>query len=349
MPMLIESTTLSYSIATILSNGKKNFKNMGRSVGWTDKAISNSLPSTDQTRKALQTISESVFASKNKLYLSVDETLIKKKYAAPAQGSGLFFDSGSRAEYNGYKLITGLLSDGQTYIPTDCNYLFANYILKSCKERFPNKTDFVKHFYMDTARRFHKQTIVLVADGHYATVEILSWCLQNNIPAEMRMHSNRVVKYQGKEIKLSELLELPGMKPSKRRMARTIKVEWHGLSLWITIERRIDKHGEESFVFLVSTYKAEPRVHVKTYKRRWPSEKKYRTSKQSLGLGDCQSRKLATQHKHSMSVLLAYAITQLERLRHRFKNAEEAIRSIREKCETLVFSEAIDLIGSLMT
>jgi len=322
---------------------------MGKSIGLSGKAISKILPSTDQTLLLLQSMAKSLFANKRTLYLSIDETLIKKIYAALAQGSGLFFDPGSRAEIHGYRLITGLLSDGKTEIPIGCGYLFATYITKLCKERFLTKFDFVKRFYNDVAMAFPNQKIILVADGHYATVEILTWCTKNNIPAEVRIHSNRIVIYQGNAIKLSQLLQVPGMKPSKRRMARTIKVEWHGLLLWITIERRIDKHDEESFVFLVSTYKAEPRTHVKNYKKRWASEKKYRTTKQMLGLGDCQSRKLTTQHKHSMSVLLAYGIAQLKRRKHRLKNTEEAIRRIREECRDLKLSKCIDLIGSLVS
>jgi len=51
-------------------------------------------------------------------------------------------------------------------------------------------------------------------------------------------------------------------------MARTIQVVWHDIPLFITAQRRIDKHGEESIVYQASTYEAKPSEHVGNYKNR---------------------------------------------------------------------------------
>ena len=105
-----------------------------------------------------------------------------------------------------------------------------------------------------------------------------------------------------------------------RQIARTISVLWHDMELEVTIVRHIDKHGDETIVFQVATYKALPHEHAANYKKRWAIEKMIRTSKQHLGLQDCYSKLLQTQHNHVASVLLSYALTQLDMRKYRFKN-----------------------------
>lgn len=346
--MLVKSTYLRYSLAVLLSNGKKNFENIGRSTGRTGRSIARMMQSYKRIRNILKNICQSVFMNIKKLYLILDETLIKKIYADVARGSGVFYDPGTGREVNGYRVVTALLSDGTTHIPLDADFVFPAYITKRSKTRLLSKTELAAKFYLYARELFPKAEIILIADGHYSTYEALLWCVENNIKAEMRMHRNRKVMYRRRYMTLTELLELPKIQPTQRRPTRTIRIKWKGLVLWITIVRRENKHGEESFVFQVATYKAEPRVHRANYKRRWKIEKKYRTTKQSLGLGDCQSKKFQKQRAHVMSVLLAYAIAQLVKKKYRLKNSEEAIRLIRSEYVGFEFFECIEQIGSLV-
>lgn len=346
--MPVKSTYLGYSLAVLLSNGKKNFENIGRSTGRTGRSIARMMQSYKRIRAILKDICQSVFMNIKKLYLILDETLIKKIYADVARGSGVFYDPGTGREVNGYRVVTALLSNGSIHIPLDADFVFPAYITERCKTKPLSKTELAQRFYLYAQELFPKTEIVLVADGHYSTNEMLEWCTANKIKAEMRMHKNRKVMYQRNYITLTELLDLPKMRPTKRRPTRTVRIRWKGLVLWVTIVRRENKHGEESFVFQVATYKAEPRVHRANYKRRWKIEKKYRTTKQSLGLGDCQSKKFSKQRGHVMSVLLAYAIAQLVKKKYRLKNSEEAIRLIRSEYAGLEFSECIEQIGSLV-
>ena len=145
------------------------------------------------------------------------------------------------------------------------------------------------------------------------------------------MHSNRVVMFKGKKISLKKLSKKKGVYPVGRQMARAISVIWHDMNLEITIVRRIDKHGDETIVFQVATYKALPRDHVKTYKARWAIEKMFRTSKQHLGLQECFSKNLQKQYDHVASVLLTYALVQLDMKKRRYKTPEEAIRRCKMK------------------
>ena len=51
-------------------------------------------------------------------------------------------------------------------------------------------------------------------------------------------------------------------------MARTIKVFWQEFDLHLIAERRINKRGEESIVYLIATYKVKPIQYVLDYKKR---------------------------------------------------------------------------------
>ena len=173
--------------------------------------------------------------------------------------------------------------------------------------------------------------MIVLADGLYATVNFLTWCKDNNIPTEVRMHSNRVVEFDNEKISLKKLAFERGFRPKGRQMSRTISVKWYGINLEITIVRRIDKKGNETIVFQAATYKALPREHVAHYKKRWPIEKVIRTCKQYLGLQDCFSRVLQTQNDHVAAVFLAYSLAQVEIKKWRLKTPEQALRRLETK------------------
>ena len=144
----------------------------------------------------------------------------------------------------------------------------------------------------------------------------------------MRMHKNRVVLFEGIKQKLCNIEKL---QPRGKQKARTILVVWHGLILHITAQLRVDKHGEETVVYQVSTHKAKPAEHVVFYKKRWPIEKMFRTVKQKFGLADCQARNLETQRNHVAAVLLAYSKIVAVQQKFKLKTPEDALRNVNLK------------------
>ena len=280
--MLNKSTILTYPFLVILSIGKKSFENLGRFIQASGRTVANLLQTAEKSFGITHQICQSIFSGKKQLFVIIDETLIKKIYATNMRGTGMFYDTKIGRCINAFRLVTAMLSDGKYSIPIGCSYLFAKELLDLCTEKFPSKDDIAKSFIKKAIQLFPNVKIVLLADGLYATVDLLRWCIENKIPAEMRMHSNRVVTYKGVKKKLRELANQKGIKLTGRQTARTISVEWHGILLEITIVKRVDKHDTESIVFQVATYKAEPREHVKAYAIRWDTEKCYRTDKQSL-------------------------------------------------------------------
>jgi len=316
---------LTYPILVITSTTKRSFEALGGIVSKSGDTIKRLLTPADKNFDLLGKIATKFFAGKKELVLAIDDTLIKKTHSRLMQGSGQFFDTVIGRKIMAFKLLCLVVTDGDYTFPLFASFLFSKELMT---EPGLSKEDLVKNMILSAMKLFHNIKLIVAADGAFATKSFLKWCIENNIAVEMRMHANRKIEYKGKNIALRDIKNL---KPKGRQMARTIKAVWHGMNLYITAQRRIDKHGEETIVFQVATYDAKPAVHVKNYKKRWPIEKMNRTTKQYLGLQECFSRKIDIQMNHISSVLLAYSLAQLERKYQGLDTPEKAIRELKRK------------------
>jgi hypothetical protein len=322
---MFENINLEYSILLIKSIGKKSFQCLGDLAGKSRSTISRLLPSAEQNFESMKKIAQTFFHKKLELILVFDDTLIKKMHSHFMRGSGKFYDSKIGRRIMAYKLLCSAITDGNYIFPLQCLYLFS---VEFQPEIMQSKGDIVKQMYLYAKAIFPNKKIFVAADGAFATEEILTWCIKHQILAEMRMAKNRTVWYKNKKQALSKISDL---QPKGRHKARTIKVIWHELSLYITAQKRIDKHGDETIVYQVSTYAAKPSKHVAIYKKRWPIEKMFRTTKQHLGLQECFSTKIDVQLNHVTSVFLAYALLELERKAQKLPTPEAAIRSLKPR------------------
>lgn len=327
------NTTISYPTLTFLSTmGKKSFRNIGNLIKRSGDTVKRMLCPTSTSFSTMQKIAQSVFDNKKSLFVGIDDTLIKKMHSKMMQGAGFFYDTKIGRRIMAFRLVIGIVTDGKAAVPLQCSYLFTKELLDSiANHQFPSKDDIAQSIVTTAQNVFPDKKLTVVVDGLYSSINFIKWCKDRKIRLEARMHSHRVVEYKGQRVKIKELLKFKKVRPKGRQMARTIGVIWHKMELQLTIERRFDKNGHESIVFLIATYKAEPREHVANYKKRWPIEKLIRTTKQFLGLQECFSRDLEIQHKHVAAVLLAYALTQVEMQKSRVKTPEAAIRRFKEK------------------
>lgn len=324
------NTLLTYPLLLILSIGKRSFEKMGEIIHKSGDTIARILQSSQISLTFTQTIAQKIFSKKKRLFFIIDDTLIKKLFAQYMQGSGLFYDTKIGRRIMAFKLMIGMISDGKYAIPINFAYLFSQEIMNLIGTS-QSKNDLIIAFIQLVQQLFPEKNITVLADGLYTNKEILRWCKENGIAIEMRMQSNRAVMWQGKKYKLRDLCSIKGLMPVGRKMARTISVVWHNIDLELTIVRRIDKNDEESIVFQIATYKAAPKEHVANYKARWTIESFIRTTKQELGLQECFSTNLTVQQNHVASVFVAYALAQLERISHKLKNPEAALRGLKKK------------------
>ena len=325
--MLNKNISITYPLLLILSTGKRSFESLGRLIDKSGKTIKRLMPNQKECLNILNYLAGQLFHKKKKLYLIIDDTLIRKIYSRFMTGSGWFYDTKIGRCIMAYRLIVVIITDGKIALPLNGAFLFAKELLLAT-DLVQSKEDLAKSFILTAIKTFPNAKIIVTADGFYSTVSFITWCIANNVAAEMRMHSNRKIQYKSQSLRLDTIA---GLKPKGRHMARTILVTWHDLRIWVTAHRRINKHGEESIVYLVATYEARPSQHVATYKIRWLIEKAFRTMKQHLGLQECYSLELETQENHIISALLAYAFVQIVQKQKRLRTPEDAIRWLKQK------------------
>ena len=324
------NTNLTYPILLIMSNGKRSFENMGRTIGKSGDTVRRMLRSAQENHETLRVICKFFFKNAKQLFVVIDDTLIRKVSSHLMQGSGWHFDTKIGRSIIAFRLMVCLITDGKSALTIDSAYLFAKELIDLIKDqKFPSKNDIAKSMVLTAKKLFPRKRLTVVADWLFATLEFVLWCKQHRIRLEVRMHSNRKVVYKNTELSVKELALRFNIVPNGRKMVRTVHVVWHGICLWLTVVRRINKHGIETIVFQAATYKDKPIKHKLAYDKRWNIEKLFRTGKQALGLSDCYSLKLTVQHSHVTSVLLASTLVQIEKKEKRFDKPEAAIRHLK--------------------
>jgi hypothetical protein len=337
--MIISNNITTYSFLTMLiTTGKRSFENMGRFLKKSGDTVSRMLRPGNESLDTAKKIAQQIFANKKTLVVTIDHTSVKKIYALMTEGVWGIFDTKIGRSINAYKLIAASITDGKFTVPIAAAFSFGHEFYRNPREA----QEVTVRFFIKVAQDlFPNAKIIVSLDGAFATASYLKWAIDNNIATEVRMHSNRVVEYNGTKKKLRDIEEI---RPNGRKMVRTIQAIWQGLPLEITAVRRIDKHAAETIVFQAATYKAKPSEHAKNYTWRWGIEKMFRTTKQSMGLQECFSTKIGTQFNHICAVLLAYSIAQLEMKKNSLKNPEEALRALKKKKPSLLnrYKDALD-------
>lgn len=322
--MFLENTQLSYSTLAILSTGKKSFVELGRTLNKGRDAVRRVLQSFEISFNILYQIARFVYKNRKRLTVAIDDTLIRKIFSQYMQGTCSFYDTKLGRRVTAFRLLAAAMTDGTYTIPLMGNFLFD---LKLFPGSQPSKREIVQQMMLNIIKLFPDKEITFALDGAFVSVDLFKWALENNIRIEGRMPGNRKVTYQGKEYAVKELPIIP----KGRKMSRTIAVIWHGMTLYLTAHRRIDKHLEETIIYTSATYQDKPAIHFVVYKNRWRIEMMFRTLKQYLGLGDCSSPLLSVQLNHVAALFLSYALLQLECKKNRFDAPEIAIKALRRK------------------
>lgn len=310
---------------------------MGRSIKKNGDTVSRALPEATQSLAIAKSIAIKTLGKKKNIKVLFDHSILRKMFATCMEGTWKLYDGILGMCVNGYRWFVVMVSCGNVAFPWECKFALPKELASENDETWLQS---VQRIYPDIHENFSESSITLVADGAFATTALIDWCVKNRIKIEMRMHKNRRIIYKGNTIKISEIKTLI---PKGRRLGCTIQATWHNLLIFITAQRRINKHGDEMIVYQIATYKAKPAVHVQNYKERWPIEKFFRTTKQLLGLQDCASRSFEKQNNHTAAVLLAYSIAQLERIDSKYSCVEDAIKALRSMSFGLMKSRLVAL------
>ena len=142
----------------------------------------------------------------------------------------------------------------------------------------------------------------------------------------MRFHSNKKVVINGNE---AQLRKHDDIKMSSRKKGRLVKGYYKRLEVFIVAFKRKEKSGKIKLIYLVTSENDSPKKMINTYKKRWAIEKVFRTTKQHLGLRDCQARSAAKQEVHIFAVLVAFTFLEIQKINHRARNPEQILHKMR--------------------
>jgi hypothetical protein len=122
----------------------------------------------------MQKLAQQHFKDEKRLFVIIDDTLIKKIYVLRMQGSGQFFDTKIGRRITAFRLVAGMIEGRKVALPFECSYLFskdvsnlitkqtvtkdaiAKAIVMRAIELFPNKKSLSLHMdYMQIQHLLH--------------------------------------------------------------------------------------------------------------------------------------------------------------------------------------------------
>ncbi|MBA2307207.1 transposase [Candidatus Dependentiae bacterium] len=254
-------------------------------------------------------------------FFVIDDSVVTKQFSKSIAGTSEVFDTITNRSCLGLSLITVAWTNGSETIPL----VYALWYNKDvAKDEYKTKIALAQELILSIPSSIAAHGLIF--DGLYATKEMMEFLVQKNIRFVARAATNRVVQSSGCKLSLKEH---PALKLRRNEHSRTIKAEWHGLMLYYTVEKRKDKKGETSIVFLVSNFPDSSKEYVRIYKLRWGIEMFHRTAKQSLGLKDCQSINLDMQKVRICNLFYIYAFLQYQKKLRKASSVESVMRSLQ--------------------
>jgi len=314
---------LTYPITLLLSSApRKTCESMASIANMSGDSLLRLLKQEAITTEELIKVAYQVLRGK-RWYMIIDDTIIDKIYSKEIEGACDNYDSSARKSYRSLCSVVAVLTDGKRTIPIAEDLWIS-------KEFTPNEYRKKWEIAYNLLVQLKKLTPIymLVADGLYATENMIRSCNNLGMLFEMRFHSNRVITYNGI---VAQIRDLQALSLTGRRTIRTKRGYWKGMVLYFTSVKRVNKNGSYSIVYQVSNYSASAAQHVSNYGFRWNIEMFFRTAKQHLGLQHCQVRSRTAQRNHIMNVFFAYTILQLEKSKRRLLNPEAALRLLKRK------------------
>jgi len=258
------------------------------------------------------------FSEEEPGWLIIDDTSISKQFAQWIECLTRAYDTATCREIRSISIVVIVWSNGLVTVPLGFRYWYKK---EQCEDEYKTKSKLAQELILE-CKNNDISFDYLLADGLYFSIEMARFLEHHKIKFEMRAHSNRSIKVN--EF-IEQLKRHPSLRLYRNQRKKTVKAEWHGLTLYFTVHKRKDKNGTYSIVFLVSNYIATPESHINRYEQRWEIEKMFRTMKQKLGLGHCSARKSNVHTQHIYAVFISYAFLQHEKKIRNLSNVETVI------------------------
>ena len=253
--------------------------------------------------------------------LVIDFTQLQKWYARDIENLSYDYNGCTSRSEKGLSIAVASLVGKNKTIPFD----FRGWVQKKyAGNKYIKKLEVVKAFIIEIKKvlRFRR----LLIDGAFAAEDFLAFLRELNIKFIMRIPSNRKIKKKGVE---AQLKEHPALKLMRNERMKSTTAFYKGMRFFFTAHKRNKKDGEKETVYIVSNIKMKAEEYISSYSRRSPIEKVFRTSKQSLGIGQCQVVDAIKQKAHIFAAFVAYTCLEITKVAIGAERPEDIINIIR--------------------
>ena len=255
-------------------------------------------------------------------YLVIDDTCIPKPYATIMHGIEYVYNSILGRTIKGFSYLFIVWTNGKITIPLG----FIQWVPKDlCDDNQYKKKCEIAQILINQVKD-KKLCKKILLDGLYQSYEMMIFINQLNFDFYMRLPRNRTVSTTEKErpvsLKIHKKFHL-----KRNQRSKTWKAYIKGISCYITAEKRKKRNGDYETVYIVSNRRHHsPKKIIAIYNKRWFIEKFFRTSKQSLGLQDCQAISIQKQNTHITAICVAYTVLEDIKIKKKLSSSEKALK-----------------------
>ena len=333
------------NLGLVLCRGKKTFSSIARVFSVSHDTIRRTLCTNKKLQIFFPLIMEELIKKHSKVskgWFIVDDTLICKIYGKFLEGLTFVFNVLTFQQTKGLTVVVVAWSNGIITIPVRVRWFFSKEV--SGPKHYQKKSEVAAALILELSTKIPFNEVVF--DCHYSTAELMKTISRKNVCFIGKIPRNRVITTPD-GVK-AQLQNHPSLKLYKNERSKKVTAFFQGLSLFFSVHKKRNKLGNWTLIYHVSNVDKPANIYHKIYEYRWKIEMVFRTSKQKLGLAECQSTKIKNQSAHVLNVLACYALLEDIKISNNLKCPEEAISHLQEmppgKAKT-IFGKHINSIG----
>ena len=254
-------------------------------------------------------------------YVNIDETMIDKMFSEQIEAVAYNWNSTFCDTMKGFSIVAAVITNGKITIPITFKTWYSE---KDYPDKHKTRIELAQVLMIE----IHKMApgIMFLMDGAFSSAGMIGFCRTHKMKYCMRFHSNKKVLVNGE---VAQIRKHERIKILTNKRGRVVKGYYKGEEVFLVAFKRKEKKGKVNIIYLVTNEREAPKKTIAAYKKRWGIEKVFRTTKQHLGLRDCQARSASKQEGHIFAVFVAYAFLAIQKNNYGAKNPEQILHKIR--------------------
>ena len=293
-----------YVTGLLKTFGPKNVESMSRSTGISrSKLYQEQSLDSNKFKDALLTIAQE--GTKNQYTkLVFDGTTVQKPYGKTIEN--ITYDRNACSGYveRCLSIVASFVCTSKKAFPLNFHFWRRN---KDAGNQYLKKTDLAFNLLNEAYAKIKIHLVLM--DGGFCCTKILKQIYELGLEYIARFPRGRKITINN----VTDLIQNHSCFQMTRNQ-RYIVVEgfYQNMPCRFVAHKRKGRNGKNEVIFYITNKLLSAKKLVKLYAKRWKIEKGFRTTKQKIGLADCQSRSLIKQTNHILSVFLAYSISMLK-------------------------------------